>query len=71
MRKNFPYSIYDSIDFEIPVGRNGDCYDRYLIRVQEMRQSLIIINYCLANIVKGPTLANDKKLNFASRASMK
>jgi NADH dehydrogenase (ubiquinone) Fe-S protein 2 len=71
LRKNFPYSIYDSIDFEIPVGRNGDCYDRYLIRVQEMRQSLIIINYCLANIVKGPTLANDKKLNFASRASMK
>lgn len=66
-----PYSIYDSIPFEIPIGKNGDCFDRYLIRVQEMRQSIFIINYCLSNIVGGSVLSNDKKLNFTSRASMK
>lgn len=71
LRKNLPYSIYNSIPFEIPVGRNGDCYDRYLIRVQEMRQSLVIINYCLNKISKGSVLTEDKKLNFTSRASMK
>lgn len=71
LRKNFPYSIYSSIPFEIPVGKNGDCYDRYLIRVQEMRQSIVIIMYCINNLVSGPVLTEDKKLNFTSRASLK
>ena len=71
LRKNLPYSIYNSIPFEIPVGLNGDCYDRYNIRVQEMRQSLKIIHYCLNNISTGSTLADDKKLNFTSRAALK
>jgi len=71
LRKNLPYGIYNSIPFEVPVGKNGDCYDRYLIRVQEMRQSLAIINFCLSNITQGPILTADKKLNFTSRATMK
>lgn len=71
LRKNTPYSIYDSIDFEIPIGRNGDCYDRYLIRVQEMRASIEIINFCVNNIVVGSVLSDDKKLNFTSRSAMK
>jgi NADH:ubiquinone oxidoreductase subunit D len=66
-----PYSIYDSIPFEIPLGKNGDCYDRYLIRVQEMRQSILIINYCLEFICSGPVLLEDKKLNPPARSTMK
>lgn len=53
------------------IGVNGDCYDRYLIRVAEMRQSILIINYCLLNITAGPVTSGDKKLNFPSRASLK
>jgi len=71
LRRNFPYSIYSSIPFEVPVGLNGDCFDRYLIRVQEMRQSVIIINYCLEHICRGPVLVEDKKLNSISRAALK
>ena len=47
LRKNQPYEIYDELDFDIPVGTNGDCYDRYLVRLEEMRQSLRIIHQCL------------------------
>lgn len=63
--------MYPSLKFEVPVGLNGDCYDRFQIRVQEMRQSLNIINQCLAQIPLGVTLAADKKLNFVQRANMK
>ena len=44
LRKTQPYDVYDSMDFDIPVGTNGDCFDRYLIRIEEMRQSLRIIS---------------------------
>jgi NADH dehydrogenase (ubiquinone) Fe-S protein 2 len=60
LRKNQPYEIYSEIDFSIPVGNNGDCYDRYLIRVEEMRQSLKIIKECLNLINTGPI----KSYNF-------
>jgi NADH-quinone oxidoreductase subunit C/D len=53
-RKKQPYSGYDQFDFEIPTGRNGDCYDRALVRVEEMRQSLRIIEQCLKNMPEGP-----------------
>ena len=53
LRKSQPYEIYDELDFKIPIGRNGDCYDRYLIRINEMRQSLKIIIQCLNNIETG------------------
>ena len=61
MRKNQPYEIYDELDFEVPIGKNGDCYDRYLIRITEMRQSLKIINQCLNKIPNGIIKTDDNK----------
>jgi len=55
VRKDFPYSIYDRFDFDIPVGANGDTYDRYLVRMEEMRQSIRIIEQALDGIPEGPT----------------
>ena len=54
MRKARPYSMYDQFDFEIPVGGNGDCYDRCAVRVEEIRQSLRIIRQCVDNMPEGP-----------------
>lgn len=54
LRKRQPYSAYDQFDFEIPIGSNGDCYDRALLRVEEMRQSLRIIEQCVNNMPEGP-----------------
>ncbi len=71
LRKVFPYEIYNDIPFGIPVGKNGDCFDRYLIRIEEMRQSLVIIEYCLNHIVEGPVKVNDYKINPPARALMK
>ena len=71
LRKTQPYEIYDQIPFSIPVGRNGDCYDRYLIRMHEMRQSIRIIDYCINNICEGEIKADDKKVVPPSRAEMK
>lgn len=71
LRKNLGYEIYDLLDFKIPVGTVGDCYDRYLIRVEEMRQSLSIIFQCLNNIMKGPVKLDDYKIVNRPRAYMK
>jgi len=71
LRKTQPYEVYDQIPFSIPVGRNGDCYDRYLIRMQEMRQSIRIINYCINNISVGEIKTDDKKITPPSRSDMK
>jgi len=71
LRKNKPYEIYDKINFNVPVGKNGDCYDRYLIRVEEMRQSLNIMQDCINNIPNGFIKVDDKKISPPSRASMK
>lgn len=71
LRKSQPYEIYDKINFEVPVGTNGDCYDRYLLRVFEMRQSLKIIEQCLNNIPTGSIKTSDKKVTSPSRAEMK
>jgi len=71
LRKTQPYDIYSKIDFSIPIGQNGDCFDRYLIRVEEMRQSLKIINFCLNNIPNGLVKINNNKLISPSRAQMK
>jgi NADH:ubiquinone oxidoreductase subunit D len=54
IRKEFPYEVYNNLQFEIPVGKTGDSYDRYLIRIQEMRQSIFIIQQCLNLIPNGP-----------------
>jgi len=71
LRKTQPYDVYDQIDFNVPVGTNGDCYDRYLIRIEEMRQSLGIINFCLNNIPTGPVRLDDQKICPPSRVDMK
>jgi NADH dehydrogenase (ubiquinone) Fe-S protein 2 len=71
LRKTQPYEVYDRLDFDVPVGTNGDCYDRYLIRVEEMRQSLRIINQCINQIPEGPIKVDDNKISPPSRALMK
>ncbi len=73
LRKKQPYDVYDRVDFDIPVGRNGDCYDRYLVRVEEMRQSNRIIRQCIdwlrAN--PGPVMVDDRKVRPPRREEMK
>ena len=71
LRKNQPYEVYDLLDFNIPVGTNGDCYDRYLIRIQEMRESISIINQCLNKIPEGPIKTNNFKITPPPRNQMK
>ena len=71
LRKNQPYEIYNKLDFDIPIGKNGDCYDRYLIRINEMRQSINIINQCINNMPLGIVRTNDYKLFPPSRTYMK
>jgi len=72
LRKKQPYEIYDKLDFKIFTGTNGDCYDRYLIRVAEMRESLNIIFQCLDNLPnKGSIKVDDKKITSSSRKEIK
>src|SRR6476646_7003201 len=69
LRVSQPYDVYSLINFEIPVGSNGDCYDRYLLRVEEIRQSLSIITQCLKNMPKGEVFSEN--LNPPSRKYLK
>jgi len=71
LRKFQPYEVYDKTPFDIPVGTNGDCFDRYLIRIQEMRQSLRILLFCINNIPEGQIKIDDKKITPPSRYEMK
>jgi NADH dehydrogenase I D subunit len=71
LRKSQPYEVYDQIDFDIPVGTNGDCYDRYLVRIIEMKQSLNIIAQCLDKIPDGLVKTNDTKLCPPTKTEMK
>lgn len=73
LRKKQPYEVYDRMDFDIPVGTNGDAYDRYLVRVQEMRESNRIIMQCIDWLRKnpGPIIAEDHKITPPSREDMK
>lgn len=59
LRKTNPYEIYDRLDFGIPVGQVGDCYDRYLVRIEEMRQSISMMNQCINQIPTGPVKMAD------------
>lgn len=73
LRKKQPYEVYGSLDFDIPVGTNGDCYDRYLVRVEEMRQSNRIIKQCVAWLKAnpGPVIVDNHKVASPSRGAMK
>jgi NADH-quinone oxidoreductase subunit D len=73
IRKNEPYSVYEKLDFEVPVGVTGDCYDRYLVRMEEMRQSTHIINQCVAWLKAnpGPVMSDDHKVTPPNREDMK
>jgi len=71
LRKSQPYEIYDKLQFEIPVGHTGDCYDRYLIRIIEMKQSLKIILQCINNIPNGLIKSNNDKLSAPTKINLK
>jgi NADH dehydrogenase (ubiquinone) Fe-S protein 2 len=71
LRKSQPYDGYENFHFDVPVGTRGDCYDRYLIRVEEMRQSIAIIMQCLNAMPTGPIKVDDKKMTPPSRSHMK
>jgi NADH-quinone oxidoreductase subunit D len=71
LRKSQPYEIYGELDFDIPIGKNGDSYDRYLIRVQEMFESIKIIEQCIAKIPNGEVITDDKRVAPPKRAEMK
>jgi len=71
LRKQQPYEVYDKMNFDVFLGSRGDCYDRYLIRVLEMRQSLSIIEQCLNSIPNGPIKVDDKKITPPSRVDVK
>jgi len=72
IRLSSPYEIYDKLDFLIPIGKFGDCFDRYLIRIEEMKQSLVIIGQCLNLINEKETLKLDNnKLYPPKKSSMK
>ena len=71
LRRAQPYECYSDLEFDIPVGKNGDCYDRYLVRMEEMRQSIRIMKQCLENMPDGPVSTLDNKIVPPKRAEMK
>jgi len=71
IRKKLPYEVYDKMNFIIPLGKNGDCYDRYLIRIFEMRQSTNIIKQCIDHIPNGLIKINDHKITNPPREKMR
>ena len=71
LRKTFPYDAYDKVDFDIPVGTNGDCFDRYVIRIEEMRQSIRIISQCINQISEGPIKSDNYKISIPSKVQIK
>jgi NADH-quinone oxidoreductase subunit D len=71
LRKSQPYDVYERMDFEVPIGTNGDCYDRFMVRVEEVRQSARIIKQCLREMPDGPIASEDRKIVPPKRAEMK
>jgi NADH-quinone oxidoreductase subunit D len=71
LRRSQPYDVYAEMDFDIPIGKNGDCFDRYLVRMEEMRQSLRIMRQALEKMPAGPVKVNDRKVAPPPRGEMK
>ena len=71
LRKAQPYDAYAEVDFDVPIGKNGDCYDRYLLRMYEMRESVKIIRQCLERMPTGPVKTDNHKITPPDRGAMK
>jgi NADH-quinone oxidoreductase subunit D len=71
LRKSQPYDVYAKMDFDVPVGTRGDCYDRFMCRVEEVRQSARIMKQCLQDMPEGPIASDDRKVVPPKRAEMK
>ncbi len=71
LRKSQPYEVYGELDFDVPIGKNGDSYDRYLIRVEEMRQSIRLIKQCIEKMPQGPVTTDDSRIAAPKRSEMK
>ncbi|MEM6748288.1 MAG: NADH-quinone oxidoreductase subunit D [Pseudomonadota bacterium] len=71
LRKAQPYEIYDELDFDVVIGKNGDCYDRYVVRIEEMFQSIKIMRQCIEMLDPGPVMTTDGKVAPPRRADMK
>ena len=71
LRRAQPYECYSDLEFQVPIGKNGDCYDRYLCRVEEMRQSTLIMKQCIERLPDGPVSSNDGKIVPPKRSEMK
>jgi NADH-quinone oxidoreductase subunit D len=71
LRKAQPYDVYDRLEFDVPIGKHGDCYDRYLVRIYELRESLKIIRQCLRDMPPGPVKVDDRKVAPPPRGEMK
>ena len=71
LRKSQPYEVYDQLDFKVAIGKNGDCWDRYLVRMEEMRQSLHLIRQCCEDMPDGPVVTDDPRISPPKRGQMK
>ena len=71
LRRSQPYDAYGEMNFDVPVGKNGDCFDRYLVRIEEMRQSLSIIRQALEGMPEGPVMVQNHKISPPTRGEMK
>jgi NADH-quinone oxidoreductase subunit D len=71
LRRAQPYESYNDFEFQIPIGRNGDCYDRYVLRMEEMRQSVKIVKQCIEKMPSGPVSSTDNKVVPPKRSEMK
>jgi len=71
LRKSQPYDVYDRMDFDVPVGTRGDCYDRMMCRIEEVRQSMKIMKQCIREMPEGPVLSTDRKVAPPKRGEMK
>jgi NADH-quinone oxidoreductase subunit D len=71
MRRSQPYECYEDLEFGIPVGKNGDCFDRYLVRIEEMRQCVKIMKQCVEKMPAGPVMTQNSKITPPKRPEMK
>jgi NADH-quinone oxidoreductase subunit D len=69
VRRDHPYSVYPELEFDVPLGTTGDCYDRFLVRIEEIKQSIRILRQCLTQIPDGPTMVDDPRCSLPAKAA--